>query len=83
MVLFSVGEIFGGTGVSPMRAQVKACGYLFFLVPKLGLGTHLPAKLSLATIFVPKCNLGTRGIAASAIKPLVRLGAAACRVGTK
>jgi hypothetical protein len=29
------------------------------LVPKLGLGTHLPAKLSLATIFVPKCNLGT------------------------
>ncbi len=32
-----------------------------FLVPKLGLGTQLPAKLSLATIFVPKYNLGTRG----------------------
>ena len=32
-----------------------------FLVPKLGLGTHLPAKLSLATIFVPKYNLGTSG----------------------
>ena len=28
-----------------------------WLVPKLHLGTHLPAKLSLATIFVPKCNL--------------------------
>jgi hypothetical protein len=32
------------------------------LVPKLGLGTPLPAKLSLATILVPKCNLGTRGM---------------------
>jgi hypothetical protein len=35
------------------------------LVPKLYLGTYLPAKLSLATIFVPKCNLGTRGKHAS------------------
>jgi hypothetical protein len=43
----------------PVRAQAEACGYLF-LVPKLHLGTHLPTKLSLATIFVPKCNLGTR-----------------------
>jgi len=33
----------------------------FFLVPKLSLGTPcLSAKLSLATIFVPKYNLGTR-----------------------
>jgi hypothetical protein len=32
--------------------------YSFLLVPKLGLGTHLPAKLSLAPIFVPKYNLG-------------------------
>jgi hypothetical protein len=32
----------------------------FYLVPKLGLGTPLLAKLSLATIFVPKYNLGTR-----------------------
>jgi hypothetical protein len=31
------------------------------LVPKLGLGMPLFAKLSLATIFVPKCNLGTSG----------------------
>jgi hypothetical protein len=59
-MLFSFGEIFGGTGVSPVRAQAKACGCLF-LVPKLHLGTLLPAKLSLTTIFVPKCNLGTRG----------------------
>jgi len=42
-----------------VQAQAKACGYLF-LVPRLRLGTHLPAKLSLATIFVPKYNLGTR-----------------------
>ena len=33
----------------------------FYLVPKLGLGTPLLAKLSLATIFVPKYNLGTSG----------------------
>ena len=32
---------------------------LYSLVPKLGLGTHLQAKLSLASTFVPKCNLGT------------------------
>jgi hypothetical protein len=32
-----------------------------FLVPKLHLGTPYPAKLSLAFIFVPKCNLGTSG----------------------
>jgi hypothetical protein len=32
----------------------------FFLVPKLCLGTpFIKAKLSLAIIFVPKCNLGT------------------------
>jgi hypothetical protein len=29
------------------------------LVPKLGLGTPALAKLSLASFFVPKCNLGT------------------------
>ena len=33
----------------------------FYLVPKLGLETPLLAKLSLATIFVPKYNLGTSG----------------------
>ena len=32
-----------------------------FLVPKLGLGMSLLARLSLATIFVPKYNLGTSG----------------------
>jgi hypothetical protein len=42
-MLFSLGEIFGGTGVSPVRAQAKACGYLLiflFLVPKYTLGTR-------------------------------------------
>ena len=29
--------------------------------PSSSLGTPLPAKLSLATIFVPKYNLGTSG----------------------
>ena len=36
------------------------------LVPKLHLGTHLPAKLSLRNLFVPKYNLGTRRMAGSA-----------------
>jgi hypothetical protein len=32
----------------------------FLLAPKLCLGTLLCAKLSLASIFVPRYNLGTR-----------------------
>ena len=32
---------------------------LYSLVPNLGLGTHLQAKLSLASTFAPKRNLGT------------------------
>ena len=51
LMLFSLGEIFGGTGVSPVRAQAKACGYPFFSFPSCSLGTHL---------LVPKYNLGTR-----------------------
>lgn len=31
-----------------------------YLVPKLGLGTSLPARLVLAPIIIPKYNLGTR-----------------------
>ena len=39
--------------------SLPGCSYVF-LVPKLSLGTPLiTAKLSLALIFVPKCNLGT------------------------
>jgi hypothetical protein len=33
--------------------------FLFFILI-IGLGTHLPAKLNLAGIFIPKYNLGTR-----------------------
>jgi hypothetical protein len=44
----------GGYTISILRA--------YYLVPKLGWGTpFLAAKLSLATIFVPKYNLGTSG----------------------
>jgi hypothetical protein len=34
---------------------------ILWLVSKLGLGTPVPTNLSLATIFVPKYNLGTSG----------------------
>jgi hypothetical protein len=48
----------GTTGC--VQAQAEACGYNYLLIPKLSLGTPLlPVKLSLATIFVPKYNLGT------------------------
>jgi hypothetical protein len=40
--------------------------YLLQLVHKLGLGTPVPAKLSLTRIFVPKYNLGTSGTKKSA-----------------
>jgi hypothetical protein len=36
-------------------------GAFFNLVPNLRLEACLKAKLSLAPIDVPKCNLGTRG----------------------
>ena len=53
-----------GSGVSSSvrRAGKRSASRLGYLVPKLSLGTPLLAKLSLATIFVPKYNLGTSGL---------------------
>jgi hypothetical protein len=72
-MLFSLSEIFGGTGFQPVRAQAKACGYHFSRSQAV-LGNALPAKLSLATIFVPKCNLGTRGKSLQSIGSQAQLG---------
>jgi hypothetical protein len=42
------------------RQIIIVADYFIFLVPKLCLGTLFwYAKLSLAVIIVPKCNLGT------------------------
>ena len=44
------------------KIPAKKIGLTSFLFPRLSLGEALPAKQSLADIFVPKWNLGTRGI---------------------
>jgi hypothetical protein len=49
------------SAVSYQPSAKKDKRQILWLVPKLGLGTPVPANLSLATIFVPKYNLGTGG----------------------
>jgi hypothetical protein len=51
--------------VARVNRRGDPAGRLFFSFPSSSLGTPLPAKLSLATIFVPKYNLGTREIKSS------------------